>query len=124
MNEPNQKNNTLFIFFLCLSILFIPMSFPLQVFFFEPYFALIPYIFLFFSLLAILPIYNLYKINYLFFSIPNILFFFIFFVLFNQIIQLMFGFIDLNEFFSSTIFLCLPIFFYLPFRFYITKSNL
>ncbi len=119
----NKKNNAIFTFFLCLSVISIPMSFPLQVLFIEPYMALLPYLFLFIALLFILPIYNIYKLNFLIFSTPNILFFFILFVLFNQTIQFAFNFIELNEFISSILFLSLPILFYLPFRFYLNKHN-
>lgn len=123
-NNHEIKNNSLFIIFLCLSVIAIPMSFPLQVLFMEPNMALLPYIFLFLSLLLILPIYNLSKINYLFINIPNFLYIFVFFVIFSQLIQIISGFISFYEFIGSLIFFILPILFYIPLRFYSPEYNL
>ena len=118
------KNNFLYTAFLCLSILAIPMSFPLQVVFMSPLMALLPYFFLLISLFLVLPIFNIVKINYIFINIPFSLYLFVFFVLFNQLLQYSLGLIPVTELISSISFLILPIFFYIPFRFFMDKNNL
>lgn len=118
------KNLSLYKIFLSVSLLLIPLSFPLQVIYMQPFMALLPYIFLLNALLFVLPIYSLKKINYIFTNIPIYFYLFAIFVVFSQTFQYALGLLSINELLSSVLFLILPMLFYIPFRFFINENNL
>tara|TARA_B100000780_G_scaffold186514_1_gene130979 strand:+ start:3043 stop:4446 length:1404 start_codon:yes stop_codon:yes gene_type:complete len=119
----SSENNYIYTTFLSISLLLIPLSFSLQVIYMQPFMALLPYFFLLIALLFILPIYNLNGMNHIFINIPSYIYLFGIFVIFSQSFQLMLGLISINELVSSVLFLLLPMLFYLPFRFFVNRSN-
>ena len=107
----NLKNCLIF-----LSILFLIFYFPLQVIFYNPYFSLLPYL----PLIILFFVPNkrddfIYKKNFNIIDLCLCIYFF--FVVINNIIQLLSNLITLYDAISSIIYYCSPLIYYIYFSY-------